>query len=239
MKIVLIHGQSHKGTTYHIGRRLTDKLETEENITEFFLPRDMPYFCNGCYRCLQNEEACPHYNVMEPILKSMDEAELLVFTTPVYCLRATGAMKSFLDHCFIQWLSHRPKAVMYHKKAVVIAAAAGAGTKKAADDIVTSLKYWGISDISVYGLRSLSKSWSETSDKIKAEIEVKTDKLVAKIKRKKKPGHASIGTRFMFYMMRMVQLKGWAACPEDNTYWKEKGWLGKERPWKKGIANPL
>lgn len=36
MKITMIHGQNHKGSTYHIGRMLAETLETEDNITEFF-----------------------------------------------------------------------------------------------------------------------------------------------------------------------------------------------------------
>ena len=35
MKIVMIHGQNHKGSTYHIGRMLAEVLETEENVTGF------------------------------------------------------------------------------------------------------------------------------------------------------------------------------------------------------------
>ena len=42
MKIVLIHGQSHKGSTYNIARMLADKLGGE--IEEFFLPRDFDQF---------------------------------------------------------------------------------------------------------------------------------------------------------------------------------------------------
>ena len=33
MKITILHGQSHKGSTYHIARMLADKLEGE--VTEF------------------------------------------------------------------------------------------------------------------------------------------------------------------------------------------------------------
>ncbi len=38
MKITVIHGQSHKGSTYHIAKQLCDKLGGE--VTEFFLPKD-------------------------------------------------------------------------------------------------------------------------------------------------------------------------------------------------------
>ncbi|WP_010243966.1 NADPH-dependent FMN reductase family protein [Acetivibrio cellulolyticus] len=45
MKITMIHGQNHKGSTYHIGRLLAGKLAKEYEITEFFLPRDLNHFC--------------------------------------------------------------------------------------------------------------------------------------------------------------------------------------------------
>ena len=50
MKIVIIHGQSHKGSTYHIAHMLAEKLDGE--IKEFFLPRDFGEFCVGCTRCI-------------------------------------------------------------------------------------------------------------------------------------------------------------------------------------------
>lgn len=34
MKIAMINGQNHKGSTYHIGKMLADKLGGE--VTEFF-----------------------------------------------------------------------------------------------------------------------------------------------------------------------------------------------------------
>ena len=36
MNIVIINGQNHKGSTYHIGRMLAERVGG--NITEFFLP---------------------------------------------------------------------------------------------------------------------------------------------------------------------------------------------------------
>ena len=46
MKITVIHGQSHKGSTYNIAKQLCDKLDGE--VTEFFLPKDFEGYCNGC-----------------------------------------------------------------------------------------------------------------------------------------------------------------------------------------------
>ena len=74
MKIVLIHGQSHKGSTYNIARMLAEKLGGE--IKEFFLPRDFDQFCIGCTNCIiKKESLCPHYEKLAPITKAMDEAD--------------------------------------------------------------------------------------------------------------------------------------------------------------------
>ena len=43
MKITIIHGQSHKGSTFHIAHLLAEKLDGE--LTEIFLPKDFDEFC--------------------------------------------------------------------------------------------------------------------------------------------------------------------------------------------------
>ena len=44
MKIVMIHGQNHKGSSYHIGRMIANKIGGEDDVIEFFLPRDLNHF---------------------------------------------------------------------------------------------------------------------------------------------------------------------------------------------------
>jgi hypothetical protein len=141
-------------------------------------------------------------------------------------------MKALLDHLFVQWISHRPKEEMYFKRAVVVAAGAGGGMKLAAKDIVTSLKYWGISDIRTYKVRSMAMSWDGVNDKSKAKLERDMKVMADKLKAGGKPTKVSLDRKVMFHLMRKMQLAGWGAGPEDKAYWMEKGWLGKYRPWK-------
>ena len=71
MKTVIIHGQNHKGSTYHIARELAEKLGGE--ITEFFLPGDFGDFCVGCCSCFEKtEKKCPHYEKLAPITQALD-----------------------------------------------------------------------------------------------------------------------------------------------------------------------
>ena len=49
MKITVIHGQSHKGVTYTMTKNVLDFLVgKEDEVYEFFLPKDGPEFCIGC-----------------------------------------------------------------------------------------------------------------------------------------------------------------------------------------------
>ena len=129
MQITIIHGQSHKGSTYHIARMLAEKLG--DNITEFFLPRDFGTFCVGCTNCFEKaENMCPHYEALKPITEALDRADVIILASPVYVYHVTGAMKNFLDHYGYRWMVHRPEERMFRKQAVCISTAAGGGMKR-------------------------------------------------------------------------------------------------------------
>ena len=52
MKITVIHGQSHKGVTYKMTHTVLEFLmSSEDELKEFFLPKDGPGFCVGCNNC--------------------------------------------------------------------------------------------------------------------------------------------------------------------------------------------
>lgn len=231
MKVLLIHGQNHKGSTYHIGRSLAEKIAGPEEIREFFLPKDMPHFCCGCSQCfMENEKNCPHYSTVKPLTDCMDDADVLIFTSPVYVYHATGSMKAFLDHYGYRWIVHRPEEKMFHKQAVVISTAAGAGMKSACRDIADSCFFWGIPKIYTYGIAVAAIGWDKVSQKKKAAVERKTSRLASRIVSRAgrlKPG---LKIKGYFFLMRILQKSGWN--PADCAYWEAKGWTKKERPWK-------
>lgn len=230
MKIVLIHGQNHKGSTYNIARLLTEEFENPQ-ISEFVLPKDLNHFCTGCYACIADETKCPYYNEKNRIMSEVEKADLLIFTTPTYCMRASAPMKSFIDLTFTYWMSHKPRACMFSKKAVVISTAAGAGAKTAVKDITNTLFYWGVPYVKAYGVAVQAMSWQEVSDKKKLQINKKVMKLAKAIKSKKRVT-VGIKTKFFFNMMGMMQKNNMGASLVEREYWNENGWLNKNRPWK-------
>ena len=231
MKIVLIHGQNHKGSTYHMGRMLSDRLAGEKDITEFFLPRDLNHFCVGCYSCIEDETKCPYWAEKKVIMDALEQADLFIITSPNYCLAPSGAMKSFLDFLFDCWMVHRPKTWMFKKRAVVISASAGASCKKAIQPIKDSLFYWGVPYIKTYGLSVHAANWDMVKPERKAKIERDIARITAKINCSKPP-RVGIKTKFIFNMMKGMHKAGWDSSPVEKKYWEERGWSGRARPWK-------
>lgn len=236
MRIVTLNGQNHKGITYHIGRMVADKIQGENEITEFFFPRDLNHFCAGCYRCIEDISACPYYDEKKVILEAIDEADVLIVTTPTYCLHVSAPLKSFLDMTFDSWMSHRPMESMFKKRAVIISSSAGSTTKSALKDVEDALFYMGVPEIIKYGKALHAMNWEEVSPKDKVKVDEKTTKIASKLGKDSRP-RVGIKTRFIFNMMRMLQKKGWNSSPVETVYWQERGWLEKSRPWKKNNSD--
>lgn len=142
MNVVLLHGQDHKGSTYHISKILTEKIKGNKEIKEYFLPRDLNHFCLGRYACIEDRTACPYHEDKQKIMDSVLDAESMIFMTPTYCMLPSASMEAFIDLTFTWWMSHKPDTEMFSKRAVVISTAAGVGTKQATKAIANALLYW-------------------------------------------------------------------------------------------------
>ncbi|MEY8000419.1 flavodoxin family protein [Clostridium sp. Mt-5] len=234
MKIVVVHGTEHRGSTYNISQLFLEKLQSETSeIIEFFLPKDMPNFCCGCSSCFTvSEEACPHYNQVNPIREAIEKANLIIFTSPVYVFHVSGQMKTLLDHFGFQWMVHRPNKTMFSKMALVISTAAGKGMKSTNKDIVDSLTFWGIGKIFTYGKAVAAVNWQGVSEKKKIEIYRDMTKLSSKILHRYGYGNVkpSLKVKVLFYIMRFIQ-KRFVFNTVDKKYWQNQGWLDHKRPW--------
>lgn len=227
MKIAVIHGQSHKGSTYNIAKQLCDKLGGE--VTEFFLPRDFDCFCQGCTACFFKETGCPDYGKLKPITTALDEADVIILASPVYVMHATGAMKSLLDHYGYRFMVHRPEEKMFSKQAVCIATAAGAGMRSTIKDMADSTFFWGCARTYKLGIAVMETRWDHVKPGIKNRIDKKTTALAKKISTRVGKVKPTIITKTFFAMMSLMQRKGFNEA--DVSYWKEKGWTSGKRPW--------
>ncbi|MFA0815775.1 MAG: flavodoxin family protein [Anaerofustis sp.] len=231
MKIVILHGQKHKGSTWNIVNMLLYQLQDEANEIEEFYVTDFPS-CIGCFRCFyEGEQCCPHYESVNAIAVSLEQADMIFLESPCYCMGMSGQLKSFLDHMGYRWMPHRPDGKMFQKIGVTLSTAAGMGSAKTAKEMKRHLFYWGVGKQFSYGANVNASSWSEVSQKKKTGIKRDIAKLAYRIKKAARRGNPSFFTKLLFYMMRLSQ-KDNSWNPADRTHWEENGWLGSVRPWK-------
>lgn len=230
MKILMINGQNHKGSSYHIGRMLSEEISSD--ISEVFLPGALNHFCMGCCSCITDRTSCPYYDDKKPLEDLMEEADLLVFTTPTYCLEMSAPLKAFFDLFFTIWITHCPKKDMFKKKAVVITTSAGAPTGSVLKPVVRTLKWWGIPNIYKYGIAVSATSFDEISDAKMQKIKSDINRISDKIKRDKikKP---SLFIRMMFGLMGKAKKDSSEGSYDysEALYWREQGWLSGSKPW--------
>jgi len=237
MKALIINGTMRRGSTYHLTHMVLDKLDPKINLEtkEFFLPKELPNFCVGCYNCiLKGHEKCPHATSVEPIHQAMMEADLIILTSPVYVFDVSGQMKSFLDHFGFQWLSHRPDASMFNKIGLSVVTAAGAGLNATTKTLQTNLTWWGMKRTYSLSHAVMAASFQETTDKTKAKLDKKASKLAKTLSKtllKKDQMNASIKTRLLFNLMKL----GKKGHPEwnqlDYDFWKQSGYFDDVKPW--------
>ncbi len=232
MKITVIYAtqRKSKSSTYNLAQRFIRQLSETDKVTEFFLPRNMPHFCVGCWNCFTDFKSCPNYGYIQPILESMLEADLLIFTAPVYVYHVPGQMKAFLDHFGYQWMPHQPRKEMFSKQALLISTAAGAGTRSTLRDLKDSMTFWGISRIYTFGKNVHASDWTLVKDKKKSQFQSEADRLSLKIKAENRNVKPHLKIKALFYAMRFMH-KRFKINPADVRYWEAQGWLGKEKPW--------
>ena len=229
MKITVINGTEVKGCTYSIKELLLGELRDGNEVTEFYLPKDLPHFCCGCKACFfKSETQCPHAQSIMPIWESILASDLLVFTSPVYALRVTAQMKSLLDHLCVHWMVHRPDEKMFNKRAVILTNAVGVFNGGAQKDIATSLMWLGVSKIKKLGIGLLEGViWDELSEKRRNIISSKVKKFAVK-NNYAYPARKGVKVKLLFAITKMMHQKaGKKENPlsADNQYWKEKGWI--------------
>lgn len=235
MKIVIIHGQSHKGITYTATHTILKSLRVEEtDIQEFFLPKDGPDFCFGCNACfVKGEEYCPGADAVQPIAKAMEWADVIILSTPNYVLEMSGALKSLMDHFAYRWITHRPDGSMFHKIGIVVCSSAGAPAIGVTKSVARQLKWMGCPKVYRLAFTSNAMTIADLKPKKRQQMERKAAKIAKEVRKKVGRTSASLRGKASFMMMRKMQSSPDAAWnPTDRDWWINHGWTGKARPWK-------
>ncbi len=224
MKAAVIHGQTHKGSTYHLLHMLLDKLNcSKEEVSEFYV--NGVEDCIGCFKCIiQSENLCPHRGQIEDIILAIEEADVIVIASPTYVFSMSGQLKTFFDHMGYRWMSHRPHPAMKNKIGVAISTAAGAGAKNTTKQIAEQMFWWGVGKTYCLSLTVAAMGWHEVEDKRKAKADKAIEKLARTIVNRVGCVTPGIKTRFMFFIMKQMQ-KGKGYNMVGVKHWRENGWI--------------
>jgi multimeric flavodoxin WrbA len=237
MKITVINGNMRRGSTWHCANKILEELSKYDEIetSEFFLPKDMPHFCNGCFSCFYNgEDTCPHVSSVTPIVKALVDADLIILTSPVYGLDVSGQMKALVDHLCWMWMSHRPNPKMFNKIGLTVTTTAGMGLGRTAKTMRNSLTFWGVKKSFSFKGRVSAMKWSDVSEKTMAKVDKETAALAKKIAKavkniKKLPN--PLFRSLMFKAISGMQKKNdWN--PTDRNHWEAQGWLTGTKPFR-------
>jgi multimeric flavodoxin WrbA len=224
MKIAVIHGQNHKGSTYTITKLLIDRLAGSTDEISEFQTNNMSS-CTGCFNCIaRGEEKCPHRAAVKPVMEAIESADIVIAESPNYCMGMSGQLKTFFDHAAYRWISHRPHPSMKKKIGVAVSTTAGMGAGATAKSIRKQMFWWGISKTYQVSEAVAAMNWNEVKPEKKRKITAKADRLSKKIAGnigRVRPGFRS---RLMFGIMKMQQ-KGNTWNPVDKKHWEENGWI--------------
>ena len=97
-------------------------------------------------------------------------------------------------------------------------------------DMADSAFFWGCARIYKLGFAVRATDWDSVSPKSRATVEKKAASIAKAIQKRCGSVKPGLKTKAFFHIMRMLQKDGWNEA--DKQYWYDKGWIGKERPWK-------
>ncbi|MDP4145144.1 MAG: flavodoxin family protein [Bacillota bacterium] len=241
MKITIIYGSPRKGTTYNAIQVVKEEIQKKDDVefVEFFLPKDAPVFCKGCFQCFfKGAENCPDAKYIQPIVKELDSSDGIIIGSPIYVLQLSGALKSFFDHMGYCYLVHRPR--FFKQKALVITTTAGAGIGNCSKYISQNLSYWGINKVYKCGQAVMATNWDEISPKNK-------EKFIGKLRRASavfyddiisgKVHSPSFMNTIMFNAGKAL-MNSYEDDSMDKQYWKDLGWLNNKSRYFISISRP-
>ncbi|AGK60812.1 hypothetical protein Asulf_00803 [Archaeoglobus sulfaticallidus PM70-1] len=94
----IVSTERKKGNSVLASKYIAKALNAELEIINLVKKDIRP--CKACYRCLYGED-CKIDDDVEEILRKIDECDVLLISSPVYWLDATGNLKAFIDRCFM------------------------------------------------------------------------------------------------------------------------------------------
>jgi len=224
-KILVIMGSPRKGNTYRACEELRGVMEQELPVEfEYLWLKDADLRpCTGCLACFAyGEERCPRRDDAPRIGQKMQEADGVVFASPVYGMNVSGGMKTFIDR--FSYIFHRPR--FFDKRALLLTTAGLLGNEDVLNYLDLVARLWGFEVAGKAGTVTAAPLSQQQVAKNRGAVARAAREFAAALDRpaRKSPGLYDVivirGQRAAFAQLEEIS-------PADYRYWKEKGWLDR------------
>jgi multimeric flavodoxin WrbA len=224
MKILAIMGSPHKGNSLRATERIERELARFGDVEfDYVHLKDVELKpCRGCFVCfLRGEARCPVKDDKEMIAQKIDEADGVIFVSPVYSMHVSYLFKQFVDRFACTF--HRP--CYWGKYALPVAVAGNIGlkeTNKYLRDVATA---WGFEVVDELGYRMAPRNTTLRA------IATDRDRTVEVVRRfytaikENPPRRLTFRDHFTFRIMQASYARLETMSPTDYQYWQVKGWL--------------
>lgn len=134
MKVVILTGSPHKaGTSFALTDSFMEGLLAKGHSVQRYDSAFLSiHGCLGCDHCRVNDGVCVHKDDMKQINESILEADMVVFTTPLYYFGMSSQLKQVIDRFY----AINAKLMQAHKKSMLLVTCAD--TEKWATDAIIS-----------------------------------------------------------------------------------------------------
>ena len=124
-KVLILNGSPRKnGNTAVLSEYLKNQLVESYQVEHLFLYDYIINPCTDCRACKHDDYTCVIDDGMQDLYRKLDEAEILVFGTPIYWYTPSGVTKMMIDRFRPYFANERLKG----KKAIIILSA-GSGAE--------------------------------------------------------------------------------------------------------------
>jgi len=227
MKIVAVMGSPHKGNSLEIVQRLEGKLTQFGDVEfDYIHLKDVDLKpCRGCFVCfIKGENRCPIKDEKDAIAQKIEEADGVIFVSPVYSMHVTYLLKRFIDR--LAYNFHRPR--YFGKYAIVVAVAGNVGLKETLKYLGGFATAWGFDVVDQLGYLAAPKN---TPMRTIANRKDRSDEVVRKFYsaiKEKRPKKLTFRDHLGFRVMQASYARLETMSPTDYKHWKERGWLERD-----------
>lgn len=225
MKVSVIIGSPRKKDSYGVIRDF-EELIKQELVTEFdyiHLGQADLRPCVGCNLCFsKGEDLCPLKDDHKDIITSLEQADFIIISSPVYAYQVSGLMKNFIDRS--SYLFHRP--TLMGKPCIVVTTTDGGGGSGVADYLKMTASGWGMTNLGQLNVISPKYYKNHHSKGVFSFDQAYHDRLRNRMARIMKrliasKDQVSFYDVFLFNCLRSKTY----TSDLDLKYWQDKGWM--------------